>query len=423
MKLFINACVRHTNGNRTSRKHTFARKSPVISLAIFLNSLLIGAAAFSTPALAHIKKESLNQLGSVLPVAAVSNSSGASEDSSPNVSITSTSSGLPSPYVVKSGYDFNFTLSFIFGDQPSGQENVNWWKIEPEYTDTHHPGWIESDAHQAKKVIIDEGFKAYKPTSTAFWFWGMACLEDIEGLKNLDTHYTKNMYQMFFLCLSLRSLDLSCYITDWDVNTDEMFEGCYGLSSITLSRRFILMSGTKLPGLEYCGEDFWIVDMKTEVSYNKSESASRFAIEDVLKARGTQTFTKAKLRLIYDANGGQFGDESSPAGTVAYLYGNEDDVISGVDASGQPFDYTPIPTRADYTYLGYSPISSDKKTSTPTKFPMFNNITYYAVYEQNDSLTRDSSLEKDFSLPDMRLFLILMSQRHHPVHSIATSCL
>ena len=85
------------------------------------------------------------------------------------------------------------------------------------------------------KVIFDDSFKGYYPTTTSKWFYCCSSLKEIEGIKNLNTDSVTDMSSMFEFCESLTSLDVSSFNTAKVTDMYRMFNFCARLTSLDLS--------------------------------------------------------------------------------------------------------------------------------------------------------------------------------------------
>ena len=94
------------------------------------------------------------------------------------------------------------------------------------------------------KVKIDDSFKNYKPTSCAKLFYGLMYLTEIEGLENLNTEDVTDMSNMFYLCLNLKTLDLSGFDTRKVTNFGQMFSICTRLTTIYTGNNFVVGRST-----------------------------------------------------------------------------------------------------------------------------------------------------------------------------------
>ena len=87
----------------------------------------------------------------------------------------------------------------------------------------------------ATTAVIDDTFANYRPTSTAYWFYGCSSLTSITGIENIKTVNVTNMMSMFWNCFALTSLDVTGFNTENVTNMENMFYGCSALTSINVS--------------------------------------------------------------------------------------------------------------------------------------------------------------------------------------------
>ena len=99
---------------------------------------------------------------------------------------------------------------------------------------TNQPGWSDY-AKSVTHVLLDSTFVEALPISTYGWFSGMAKLDSITGINNLNTSSVTDMRRMFYGCKSLKSLDLSRFNTENVKNMWAMFSECDSLVSLDLS--------------------------------------------------------------------------------------------------------------------------------------------------------------------------------------------
>ena len=99
-------------------------------------------------------------------------------------------------------------------------------------------GYVQRGWHSVRssiaKVVFDDSFAMYSPTSTALWFWGLQTMTEIIGLENLHTDQVTDMNGMFHYCYALETLDLSNFNTATVTNIAGMFYGCNKLKTITV---------------------------------------------------------------------------------------------------------------------------------------------------------------------------------------------
>jgi len=95
--------------------------------------------------------------------------------------------------------------------------------------------WNSTVKNAVTRVVVEEGYRELKPTSTQNWFKGCTQLAAIEGLANLNMSAVTRMDNMFQNCQALTSLDLSTFDTRNVTSMSYLFSGCSSLASIDLS--------------------------------------------------------------------------------------------------------------------------------------------------------------------------------------------
>ena len=86
-----------------------------------------------------------------------------------------------------------------------------------------------------EKVVFEESFKKFKPTTLSSFFEELRSLTSIIGLENLNTTHVTDMSKMFYNCYNLNSLNLSQFNTGNVEKMNEMFYNCHELNSLDLS--------------------------------------------------------------------------------------------------------------------------------------------------------------------------------------------
>ena len=86
-----------------------------------------------------------------------------------------------------------------------------------------------------EKVVFEESFKKFEPTTLSSFFKELKSLTSISGLENLNTTHVTDMSKMFYNCYELNSLNLSQFNTGNVEKMNEMFYNCHGLNSLDLS--------------------------------------------------------------------------------------------------------------------------------------------------------------------------------------------
>ncbi len=121
------------------------------------------------------------------------------------------------------------TLTFYY-DENKGQTD-NDYSLN---TGAETPEW-NAIAGEITKVVFDESFKNYAPTSCRKWFHNAEELSSIEGIENLNTAEVTNMGGMFYNCQQLTTIDLSHFNTSKVTDMHSMFYDCCALTSLDLS--------------------------------------------------------------------------------------------------------------------------------------------------------------------------------------------
>ena len=85
------------------------------------------------------------------------------------------------------------------------------------------------------KVVFEESFKKFEPTTLSSFFEELRSLTSISGLENINTTHVTDMSKMFYNCYKLNSLDLTQFNTGNVENMNEMFYNCQNLKSLDLS--------------------------------------------------------------------------------------------------------------------------------------------------------------------------------------------
>lgn len=97
------------------------------------------------------------------------------------------------------------------------------------------PGWITEHKADIVRVVFDVSFASARPTSCNSWFMECEKLEAIDGIENLNTSKVTDMWNMFYNCKSLTSLDLKTFDTHNVLGMSYMFFGCNNLTYLNVS--------------------------------------------------------------------------------------------------------------------------------------------------------------------------------------------
>ncbi len=126
-------------------------------------------------------------------------------------------------YAVLNGNTLTFKFEYeqhMLGD--------NEWDVSN--TGTEQP-W-SSQAGNITKVVFDPSFADARPTSCQKWFYGCEKLTSIEGIEYLNTSEVTNMFEMFYKCRGLTSIDVSHFNTSNLQSMSQMFNECNNLTTI-----------------------------------------------------------------------------------------------------------------------------------------------------------------------------------------------
>ena len=130
------------------------------------------------------------------------------------------------------------TLTFFYDTKRHTRSGTTWGINEKRTENSDFPAWAgtyQNPNTTTTKGVIDESFKDFRPTSTAYWFVYYQKLNTIEGLQHLNTSEVTDMEGTFGVCKSLTALDLSRFNTDKVTNMLNLFAGCNSLTALDLS--------------------------------------------------------------------------------------------------------------------------------------------------------------------------------------------
>jgi len=141
------------------------------------------------------------------------------------------------------------TLTFYYDNQRATHRDYGLVFDMPEHG--NHPAWTGYSTYAPEKikhVVFDDSFSGYRPTSTRSWFENCFNLQDIIGIRNLNTEYVTDMRKMFENCQALTSLDLSNFNTKKVTDMGYMFYNCIALTSLDVSN-FNTENVTRMGGM------------------------------------------------------------------------------------------------------------------------------------------------------------------------------
>ena len=98
------------------------------------------------------------------------------------------------------------------------------------------PEWVKKHSFSITKVVFDTSFANARPTSCYMWFSLCENLNQVEGIKNLNTKEVTDMADMFCKCRDLSSLDVSGFNTGKVTDMSEMFYECISLKLLDVAK-------------------------------------------------------------------------------------------------------------------------------------------------------------------------------------------
>ena len=97
------------------------------------------------------------------------------------------------------------------------------------------PEWVKH-IEGITKVVFDTSFANARPTSCYKWFFWCEKLNQVEGIKNLNTKEVTDMVDMFYECRYLSSLDVSGFNTEKVTDMSGMFYDCISLKLLDVAK-------------------------------------------------------------------------------------------------------------------------------------------------------------------------------------------
>ncbi len=97
------------------------------------------------------------------------------------------------------------------------------------------PEWMKHSLG-ITKVVFDTSFANARPTSCYKWFFWCENLNQVEGIKNLNTKEVTDMVDMFCDCRDLSSLDVSGFNTGKVTDMSGMFYECISLKLLDVAK-------------------------------------------------------------------------------------------------------------------------------------------------------------------------------------------
>ena len=98
------------------------------------------------------------------------------------------------------------------------------------------PEWVKKHSFSITKVVFDTSFANARPKSCYMWFYLCGNLNQVEGIKNLNTKEVTDMADMFCKCRDLSSLDVSGFNTEKVTDMSKMFNECISLKLLDVAK-------------------------------------------------------------------------------------------------------------------------------------------------------------------------------------------
>ena len=97
------------------------------------------------------------------------------------------------------------------------------------------PEWVKH-TFSITKVVFDTSFANARPKSCYKWFFWCEKLNQVEGIKNLNTKEVTDMADMFYECRDLSLLDVSDFNTEKVTDMSGMFYECISLKLLDVAK-------------------------------------------------------------------------------------------------------------------------------------------------------------------------------------------
>ena len=146
-----------------------------------------------------------------------------------------------------------------------------------------------------KNVIFEESFNTYTPTSLKEFFRDCTGLNEITGLKYLNTAEVTDMSYMFWNCRNLSSLDLTNFNTTKVENMFGMFFDCENLSSLVISN-FNTANVTDMSNMFYLCKNLSSLDIPNFNTANVTDMSYMFDTCQKLTELNLSNFKTEKVK-------------------------------------------------------------------------------------------------------------------------------
>ena len=158
-------------------------------------------------------------------------------------------------------------------------------------------------APKITSVIFDTSFASATPKYFSFWF-EMCTNASFYGLENVNTSMAEKLNNMFYTCRSIESIDVSTFDLSNARDISEMFGGCTNLTTIIGLDQWDISNVTTLYNMFYKCYSLLSLDLKTWNTSNVSTMSGMFLGCHSLRSIDVSHFNTEKVENIQS----MFGD-------------------------------------------------------------------------------------------------------------------
>jgi len=211
------------------------------------------------------------------------------------------------PYVFycagnKTLYFLSSVNTYTTSDSIDGQKITAIYKGNDVIKITNNPNWSRYN-RQLKKAVFDSSFQTVLPTNITKWFSGCSNLEEIQGLKYLNTSEVTNMAYLFQNCSKLTNIDVTHFDTAKTTQMSGMFQNCRGIATVDVTHFNTSKVCTMMSMFEGCSK-LTSVDVTGFDTSNVTHMQNMFNGCIILPAVDVTHFNTAKLQnMSYMFNG------------------------------------------------------------------------------------------------------------------------
>ena len=233
--------------------------------------------------------------------------------------------------------------------------------------------------------------------NSSYLFRNFSKLTEIENINLLDTSNVTNMSDMFDVCNSLTSLDVSTFDTSQVTKMSEMFERCYSLISLDVSK-FDTSKVTDMSSMfSYC-RGLTSLDVSKFDTSNVTNMDSMFSYCSSLTSLDVSKFDTSKVTNMYSMFSGCSSltsldvskfDTSKITNYMGYMFSGCSSLtsldISNFDISKATFIGGMFSDCSSLTSLDLSNFDTSKVTSMESMFYECSSLTSLDVSNFNTS--------------------------------------